>query len=122
MKHLKKYNESKEEEIFTQDVRDICQELQDDGFYIATYVAESEDDKNNVEIYNFHEPLKYDDVHEVILRLRDYLGDKYVRTDIHWVDTLTGFDGEAIVDPTEDGLSLVKFKYGCRWVKLREII
>lgn len=72
MRHLKKYNESKEE-LTLQDIRDICLELQDEGFKI-------EIEYYYVKISNPNKKFKYDEVKDVMLRLKDYLGEWYLRT------------------------------------------
>ncbi len=88
MKHLRKYNESKEE-ISLQDVKDICQELEDEGFQVdlkecgilkyygceCFYIRIR---KNTRTIKYF----EYKDVKEVLLRLRDYIG--HAMTSIHF--------------------------------------
>ncbi len=104
MKHLKKYNESKEE-ISLEDIRDICLELEDEGFKIENteeptlqdvkdILLELEDEGFKVifsrfanrEYFNCYtytinivkEKAKfiYDDVKEVLLRLKDYFPDE----------------------------------------------
>ncbi len=75
MMHIRKYNESIDTVILT-DVKDICQELEDDGFY--TYTAQINFKKPSfyVEIIKnirVDEYFQYKDVKETVLRLRDYL-------------------------------------------------
>ncbi len=77
MKHLRKYNESVEEKSF-EDIRDICQELVDDGFEIEYVKADKEI------LIRFTKPhferFLYSKVEETVLRLYDYLGDNILRT------------------------------------------
>ncbi len=72
MKHLRKYNESKED-ISIEDIKDICQELEDEGFSVRIipgidliYI--------NICLLS-HLYFQYKDVKETVLRLKDYLGD-----------------------------------------------
>ncbi len=78
------YNESVEEKSMD-DIRDICQELKDDGFsvdFAKGNITISFLKKNTrVGVWNSDfENFKYTDVIETVLRLRDYLGDNYIKT------------------------------------------
>ncbi len=74
---LKKYNENAEEKTLEEDVNDILLELKDDGFMVR-YCKETNYEYHYV-LYsiNFGKTGKiqfvYDDVKEVLLRLKDYL-------------------------------------------------
>ncbi len=70
---LKKYNESTENEISIEDIRDICQELEDEGFNVKIITKYST--SAYVSIMNDKKEFYYNDVKEVVLRLKDYLDD-----------------------------------------------
>ncbi len=76
MKHLKKYNESVNEKTI-EDVRDICQELEDESFDVKFYPQDERHygyTQPSVYIINITKTtFLYNDVKEVLLRLRDYL-------------------------------------------------
>ncbi len=77
MKHLKKYNESIEEKKSFEDIRDICLELEDDGFdifYAGFYTTGA---TCAIRIAKPSEKFLYTEVKEVLLRLKDYLGSNY---------------------------------------------
>src|ERR1035437_509314 len=101
MKHLKRFNERGTSEML-EDIRDICQELKDDGFYINifqldnyilikldNYILISKRLFTNHGSYlgNFD----YKDVSEVIERLKDYLGDRFLKIEAQ-------IPAEAVVD------------------------
>jgi len=90
MKHLKRFNESANEE----DIKDILLELEDDGFYfyntkdpLLNYV---ENDCINIVIkkvsnephdggyFGENKVFYWSDIKDVCLRLKDYLGDNFV--------------------------------------------
>ncbi len=82
MKHLKKYNENIND-ISLQDIRDICLELEDEKFIIelneGKSAAELLANAFNISIESGKEKnFKYSEVKEVLLRLKDYLGEKLI--------------------------------------------
>jgi len=68
MKHLKKFNESKDIDV----IKDICLELKDDGFIANVNI-------NNSHIFisgrDIDGTILWDDVKDTVSRLLDYLGD-----------------------------------------------
>lgn len=81
MKYLKRFNERGTNEML-EDIRDICQELKDDGFYINIFqldnyilISKRLFTKHGSYLGNFD----YKDVSEVIERLKDYLGDRFLK-------------------------------------------
>ncbi len=76
MKYLRKYNESVEDKSF-QDIKDICLELEDDG-YIVSYILTSVG--LWIRIKNKKNIIYGENIQETLLRLKDYLGNNYIRT------------------------------------------
>ncbi len=74
MKHLRRYNESKEEPTL-QDVKDILLELEDEGFKVKLRNSDKKSKSSAfyILIEMKDEYFKYQDVKEVLLRLKDYL-------------------------------------------------
>ncbi len=75
MKHLKKYNENSD--ISKSDLQDICLELEDNGFEVEFKYRYG---LNHIKISKNNKSFKYDEVKEVMLRLKEYLGDLYEKT------------------------------------------
>ena len=109
MKHLRRYNESIDPDI-RQDILDICLDIVDVGFKIS--IVENKINKNNY-IYIEHErsfsPYPYkknifkidNNFKEVLLRLRDFLGDRYVNCSLLGNDSF-GISTEKLIELTED--------------------
>ncbi len=76
MKHLRKYNESKEE-VILEDVKDILLELEDDGFIVKFSTTQSPE-QIKILIKDAKYLFKYADVKEELLRLKDYLGYNWI--------------------------------------------
>lgn len=81
MKYLKTY-ESLDNEETTKTLREICLELEDIGytiFIVDNSYMHSIDISRQVigEIYK--RSIKFSDIKEYLLRMKDYLGDKYIR-------------------------------------------
>lgn len=76
MKYLRKYNESY---INIEDIKDICLELTDLGIVISISSTDAYRNKNVIYFhnYNIHNGMKWNDVKDCLLRLKDYLGDNY---------------------------------------------
>ncbi len=72
------FNENVNELSFD-DIRDICLELKDEGFFISYYKLTGRE-KFVIRIERLHKRISYKDVQETILRLKDYLGDNYIDT------------------------------------------
>jgi len=90
MKYLKYFENMNDVSSVKEDIKDICLELEDIGFDI--YVERGLDwlDNENfipyiIKIYKKldeeEEYFNYSDVEEVIERLKDYLGDKFICID-----------------------------------------
>ncbi len=100
-------NESVNDIKTWRDIHDICQELEDDGFTIkefdsTTSFRRSEiGEKKNHRII-IHKGLKkrfsYSEVKETVLRLKDYLGDNYIRVRADRYGNLRSFNVEYDVD------------------------
>jgi len=77
MKYLRKYNESY---INIEDIKDICLELTDLGIVISISSTDAYRNKNVIYFhnYNIHNGMKWNDVKDCLLRLKDYLGDKFI--------------------------------------------
>ncbi len=105
MKHLRKFNENVEK-ISMDDIHDICQELEDEGFEIdiTSYI------QYNTILIQKDVAFKYSEVKEVLLRLREYLGSSwrnmYVRCS-RYVPITLGFTDKDfdLCEPTEDSLT-----------------
>lgn len=79
MKYLRKFNESKYEEDLKDDIRQIFSDLTDDKCDITisridttNYILLS--NKNQITNY-----IRFSDIKEELLRLKDYLGDRWIR-------------------------------------------
>ncbi len=77
MKYLKKYNESVEEKSM-EDIRDICLELEDEGFKVEF----KHEHFDSIRISKPNKTFKYEEVKEVMLHLKDYLSHWYIRADV----------------------------------------
>ena len=91
MKYLKKFNESKEEEISEDIIKDICFELNDLGFstkirqevggkisYIRANLADSKKNDQGIYIRQYID-VPWEEVKDVVLRFIDYLGNKFIK-------------------------------------------
>lgn len=100
MKHIKTFNEivviKSVSDDMIEDIKDICQELKDDGFYVNVYQLDQcvlitkRKLLNNGSSYHLVE-FNYNDVSEVIERLKDYLGNRFLKTQAqmymaHWYE------------------------------------
>ena len=79
MKYLRKFNEGKYEEYLKDDIRQIFSDLTDDKCDITigrigttNYILLS--NKNQITNY-----IRFSDIKEELLRLKDYLGDRWIR-------------------------------------------
>ena len=100
MKHIKTFNEivviKSVSDDMIEDIKDICQELKDDGFYVNVYQLDQcvlitkRKLLNNGSSYHLVE-FNYNDVSEVIERLKDYIGNRFLKTQAqmymdHWYE------------------------------------
>jgi len=105
MKHIKTFNESNSNTI--EDVRDICIELEHDDFLILLRKEPGVSDqtlriqKSNTIVYNSSDLrfFNYDDVTDVIERLREYLGHKIIDVKV------------CIYNPSENGFDWYDFSW-----------
>ena len=116
MKHLKKYNESvANEENIRQDIREICYDITDyNGYMIGNfnkyivdpkiYIDPSYKDIKKFTRVSIMKPgfviYKFDDVKEVCLRIKDYLGDKYINF-CYWSNGGSGISFATLNDNIE---------------------
>lgn len=90
MKHIKSKRifESRDEE-FLEDIKDICLELQDEGFTVnfyndfATRLIIRKFDYQPPHLSNDAISFKYDEVTEVIERMKSFLGDKLKSVEVY---------------------------------------
>ncbi len=76
MKHLKKYNENIENSTI-EDIKDILLELEDEGFKVDYSNLKDIKGEDSISIKkDAAKGFKYSDIKEVLLRLKDYLGEK----------------------------------------------
>src|ERR1035437_1521582 len=89
MKHIKTFESHIENEM-TEDIKDICLELEDKGLIVSLI---SEWDYKYILVTKgcelpviMREEFDYEDVREVMDRLKDYIGDRFISI---WVMTST---------------------------------
>ena len=80
MKYLKKFNESKE---IRQDITEICYDITDYGKFMIGFQYNSRYDYIYIvqpiaDIVAYDGLFKFDDIKEVCLRIKEYLGDNYL--------------------------------------------
>ena len=76
MKHLKRYNEVVDNNIIDT-LKEICYELTDNGFEVVI-----DNDKLTIKKRSSNRMISfsYSEIEDVLLRIEDYLGNRYVRT------------------------------------------
>ena len=82
MKYLKKYNES----VISKDViKDICLELEDLGMRVQLYACSEKLSINpedydciSIHCYINKYPIEWENIKDTVLRLKNYLGDKFI--------------------------------------------
>ncbi len=102
MKHLKKYNESREETLL-QDIRDILLELEDNGFAVEIEdICFLREQPFAIKISR-NKSFRYSEVKDVLLRLKDYL------TDMSFQMLARYRDENIICKPGENSLIGIRF-------------
>jgi len=81
MKYLKKFNEASNIE----DIKDILLEIEDDHYDIFIYdhkhLVSDRHGSSTISIssHNHYDKLNWDDIKDCCLRLKDYLGDNFIK-------------------------------------------
>jgi hypothetical protein len=115
MKHIKTFESHIENEM-TEDIKDICLELEDKGLIVSLI---SEWDYKYILVTKgcelpviMREEFDYEDVREVMDRLKDYIGDRFISIWVKKYNNLVRLDGASGIEASN--------KYG-RKQKLNDI-